>query len=82
MNVEELRTFIQLEILNDPDFLIDADQDLLLSETLSSLSAALLIAHLEAACDIDIPPEDITLENFSTLRRIETYVKRLRESRN
>lgn len=81
MNIESLRSFIQEEILNDPDFEIEADQDLLLSETLNSLSVTLLIAHLESACDVHIPPEDVTLENFSTLRSIEAYVHRRSDSR-
>ena len=44
-----------------------ADQDLLLSETLNSLSVTLLLVHLETVCNVQIPPEDVTLENFSTL---------------
>ena len=74
MNVDTLRDYIQTEILNDPEFVIEADQDLLLSETLNSLSVTLLIAHIETTCDVHIPPEDVTLENFSTLRSIETYI--------
>ena len=77
MNVDTIRSFIQTEILNDPDFSIEDDQDLLLSETLNSLSVTLLIAHLEDACNVQIPPEDVTLENFSTLKRIEAYIQRL-----
>lgn len=82
MNIETLRKFIQNEILSDPDYLIEDDQDLLLSETLNSLSVTLLIAHLETVCDVLIPPEDVTLENFSTLKRITGYVRRLSESRD
>ena len=74
MNIEALREYIQTEILSDPGFVIEADQDLLLSETLNSLSVTLLIAHIETTCDVHIPPEDVTLENFSTLRSIETYI--------
>ena len=74
MNIDALREYIQTEILNDPEFVIEADQDLLLSETLNSLSVTLLIAHIETTCDVHIPPEDVTLENFSTLRSIETYI--------
>lgn len=76
MKLEKIRTFIQEEILNDPDFPIEADQDLLISETLNSLSVTLLIAHLENVCAIEVPPEDVTLENFGTLNRIEAYVSR------
>ena len=80
MNVEALRTYIQNEILNDPDFVIEADQDLLLSEILNSLSVTMLLVHLEAVCNVRIPPEDVTLENFSTLESIAGYVQRLSES--
>ena len=71
-----LRTFIQEEILNDPNFPIEADEDLLLSETLNSLSVTLLIVHLEAACNVQVPPEDVTVENFGTLKNIEAYIDR------
>lgn len=77
MKVEEIRKIIQLEILNEPDFEIEADQDLLLSETLDSLRVTLLVQHLESTCDVSIPPEDVTLENFSTLECIASYVERL-----
>lgn len=80
MNVEALRTYIQNEILNDPEFVIEADQDLLLSETLNSLSVTLLLVHLETVCKVQIPPEDVTLENFSTLESIAGYVQRLSEA--
>lgn len=75
MNIEALREYIQNEILNDPDFVIEDDQDLLLSQTLNSLSVTLLMAHIETTCDVHIPPEDVTLENFSTLRSIEAYIR-------
>jgi acyl carrier protein len=76
MTVDEIRRFIQTEILNEPGLEIAADENLLLSETLSSLSVAILVAHLQDSCDIRIPPEDVTLENFGTLQSIESYVSR------
>lgn len=78
MTVDEIRKIIQIEILNDPDFDIEADQDLLLSETLDSLRVTLLVQYLENACDVSIPPEDVTLENFGTLECIASYVHGLR----
>ena len=78
MKVEEIRKIIQDEILNEPDFEIEADQDLLLSETLDSLRVTLLVQHLETVYDVSIPPEDVTLENFSTLECIADYLKRVR----
>ena len=74
MNVQTLRKYIQDQILNDPSYPIEADQDLLLSEILNSLSVTLLITHLETTYDLKIPIEDVTLENFGTLNSIETYM--------
>jgi acyl carrier protein len=74
MNIDAIRNFIQDEILNEADLHIEADQDLLLSEILNSLSVTMLIAHLENSCSVQIPPEYVTLENFSTLRSIESYI--------
>ena len=67
-------------VLGNADGVIEADQDLLLSEILNSLSVTMLLVHLEAACNVQIPPEDVTLENFSTLESIAGYVQRLGES--
>ncbi len=75
MKIDAIRSIIKDEILNDPDFNIEADQDLLLSEILNSLRITLLIASLENACKIEIPPEDVTLDNFGTLERIAAYVQ-------
>ena len=80
MNIDTIRSIIRDEILNDPDFEIDADQDLLLSEILNSLRVTLLITRLETSCSIEIPPEDVTLENFGTLESIAAYVQTRRDS--
>jgi acyl carrier protein len=80
VNIDSIREFIRTEILNEPDLEIGADQDLLLSEILNSLSVTLLIAHLEDSCDVHIPPEDVTLDNFGTLRHMETYIRSLHDS--
>ena len=80
MNIDSIRSIIRDEILNDPDLKIEADQDLLLSEILNSLSVTLLITRLENSCNVEIPPEDVTLDNFGTLERIAAYVQTLRDS--
>lgn len=77
MTIDDIRKLIQVEILNEPDFSIADDQDLLLSEILNSLSVTLLIARLEDECKVQIPPEDVTLENFSSLQNIEAYLRSL-----
>lgn len=75
MNIESIRHFIQIEILNDPEFAIKPDQDLLLSGTLDSVSVVRLVTHIEEQAQIEIAPEDVTLENFGTLETIVAYIE-------
>ncbi len=74
MTIDRIRTFIQTAILNDESFGIEADQDLLLSRTLDSLSVVRLVEYLEAETGHSIPPEAVTLENFGSLNKIQAYL--------
>jgi acyl carrier protein len=78
MSIEALRRYIQIEFLNDPTAQIDADEDLVLSATLDSLRVMRLVQHLEGVTGLSVPPEDVTLENFQSLRRIDAYLIRRR----
>ena len=81
MSIDAIRRYIQAEILNDLASRIDADEDLLLAGTLDSMRVMRLVQHLEDETGIAVPPEDVTLENFSSLRRIDAYLARRREGR-
>ncbi len=70
MNIDAIRSIIKDDILHDSDLEIPADQDLMLSEILNSLKVTLLIDSLEKSSSIEIPPADVTLDNFGTLERI------------
>lgn len=74
MTIQEIRTFIQVELMNDPSAQVADDEDLLLSGRLDSLGVMRLVAHLQETLGMEIPPEDVVLENFGSLRRIQTYV--------
>ncbi|QDV10120.1 Phosphopantetheine attachment site [Planctomycetes bacterium Poly30] len=74
MSLEEIRQYIQLELLLDETAVIEDDEDLLLSETLDSLSVTRLVQHLESTLRVSIPPEDVTLENFQSLNAIHAYL--------
>lgn len=78
MSIDTVRSIIRDEILNNPDMDIGSDQDLLLTELLNSLSVTLLVARLENIYEINVPPEDVTLENFGTLASIANYIDSLR----
>ncbi len=74
MTIDEIRGFIRDELLNDPSATIEVDEDLLLSGRLDSLGVLRLVAHLQESMDVEIPPEDIVLEHFGSLRRMEAYL--------
>ena len=78
MTIDEIRAYIQDRILMDPALSLEEDQDLLLSNILDSLRVMLLISHLEERSGFTIPPEDVTLENFQSLRQIHAYLARRR----
>ena len=74
MNADAIRHFIQNEILNDATIEIGADQDLLLNGTLDSLGVMRLVNFIETEAELQIPPEDVTLENFQSLETISNYL--------
>jgi methoxymalonate biosynthesis acyl carrier protein len=51
------------------------DQDLFASGQLNSLHALQLVVFLEETFDIELEDEDLSRENFSTLRALEALVQ-------
>lgn len=74
MSIDDIRDYIRDRILMDPELSLEPDDDLLLTNVLDSLRVMLLISHLEETAGFTIPPEDVTLDNFQSLRRIHAYV--------
>lgn len=72
--VEDIRVYVQEELLYDTDETIELDENLLLTGILDSLALMRLIAHFEDWHDIEIPAQDITLENFGTLQTMSAYL--------
>ena len=54
------------------------DEDLLGSGLLDSLGIMSLVIFIEQEMGIDIPAEDVTIENFETLEIIDAYLDRRR----
>ncbi len=74
MSVETIRDFIRAEIVNDRSMDLAPDDNLLLSGILDSLAVFRLVAYLEETYEIEIPPQDVTLDHFATLAHIDAYV--------
>jgi len=73
---ERLARYIATDLLNQGDLVIGDDEDLLASGLLDSLSVMSLIHFIEQDLAIDVPAEDVTIENFVSLRTIDAYLGR------
>ena len=69
--------YIATDLLNTPDRSIGADDDLLTSGLVDSMGIMSLVFFLEQQFSVQIPPGDVTIEHFGTVRAIERYVTSL-----
>ncbi|MEM7044297.1 MAG: acyl carrier protein [Pseudomonadota bacterium] len=70
---ESIRRFISDQLLSGTA--IADDDDLLLSGLLDSMSVMRLVAHLEKAFGVKIPPQDVVIENFTSVDTITAYLE-------
>ena len=76
MNARDAVTaFISQELLGGQE--IEHDKNLLEDDTVDSLGMLRLVAHLEERYQIEIPPEQFTIENFRTINTISDYLGRV-----
>lgn len=75
--LSSIQSFLVRDLLDLPtDTLLDPDANLLADGLLDSLGVVRLVAFLESERRLHIPPEDVTLENFHSLRAIAGYLAR------
>lgn len=68
----DIQDFIATQFLNGRR--VEIDEDLLLSGLLDSLGVMSLVAFLEKQSGKQIPPQDITIENFTSVSTISDYL--------
>ena len=73
---ERLARYIATDLLNQQDLVIGEDEELLTSGLLDSLSVMSLIHFIEEDLGIQVPAEDVVIENFASLRAIDGYLER------
>lgn len=76
---EQLSRYIATELLGRRDGLapeIPPDDDLLGSGIVDSLGLMSIVFYIEQELGIDVPPEDVTIENFQSLQTIQDYLQR------
>jgi len=72
--------FVEGELLNRPEGSeLTEEQDLLTSGIVDSLGVMSLILFIEGEFGVDVPPEDVTIENFQSIAAIDDYLGRRTE---
>ncbi len=71
--VTELVELINEELTLDPSITVDADTDLLETETVDSLGVVEIVAWLEERLGTKIAPADVTFEHFGTVQRMADF---------
>ena len=72
---QEILDYITAELLLDPDEgELGPDDELLMSERIDSLGLMRLIAHLGSAYGVQVPYDEILIENFRSVKTIDAYL--------
>lgn len=72
--IEPIMAFISNELVDPDDGEVTVDEELLLNERIDSLGLMRLIAHIGQDLGIQVPYEDILIENFRSIAAIDTYL--------
>ncbi|NNE45364.1 MAG: acyl carrier protein [Rhodothermales bacterium] len=72
---DKLTKYISHELLTrETD--VAPDDELLLSGLVDSIGVMTLLLFIEEDFGIHVPPEDVTIENFASIRTIDAYLIR------
>jgi acyl carrier protein len=72
---DELLTFIATELLRGrPGADLQPEDDILGSGIVDSLGVMRIVAFIEERFGITVPPEDVRIEHFLTVRQIAAYL--------
>lgn len=71
---EKIITYIKDELSIEAIDSIHIDEDLLGNGIVDSLGMIKLVVFLEKEFQVTISPEDMTVENFNSVRSISTYL--------
>jgi acyl carrier protein len=77
---DTIRSYIAMRLLNGREATsIGDDEDLLGSGLVDSVGMMSLVLFIEEEFGVDVPPEDVIIENFLSVRTIDAYLQRRRE---
>ncbi len=72
--VDAIMSFVSDELVDPDDGDITADEELLVTERIDSLGLMRLIAYIGSELGIQVPYEDILIENFRSIEAIDRYL--------
>jgi acyl carrier protein len=72
---QSIQEFIQTSLVSDSENSISLDDNLILSETLDSLTIMRLVDFLELEYATEIPAHEVTLENFQSINAISAFLQ-------
>ncbi|MEM9952245.1 MAG: acyl carrier protein [Chloroflexota bacterium] len=71
----KLLAYVQDELMEDDSEPITYETDLIMGGVIDSLDIIHLITFVQSEFEIQIPPMDVTVENFSTIDAITDYIQ-------
>lgn len=70
---ERLREYIEDQLLSGKK--VGDEEDLLLSGLVDSMGVMRLIGFIEENLQVTVPPEDLTIENFTNITALSRYLE-------
>ena len=75
---DRLRCYIARDLMDADEESLSDDADLLNDNLIDSIGVMSLMTFIEDEFDIHVPPEDVTIEHFSSVNTIHAYLERRR----
>jgi len=75
-----LMDYIKKELLRNRSAVITPEDDLLANGTIDSLGILQLVAFVDESFGLRVPDEDVTYENFSSVRALSDYLSGLQRA--
>ncbi len=72
--IKKLADYLVEEILQESDLVLEPDEDLLSTGLVDSMGIVRYIAWISEEFDIEIPTEDMIIDNFINLEAISRYI--------
>lgn len=73
-HTDAIYAFVVDELLLDPDEELALDDELLMSERIDSLGLMRLVAYIDEEFSIQVPYEDVLIENFRSVQTVGAYL--------